>query len=263
VGPRVTTVVERVDPGTPAAEAGLRAEDRILAVDEMEVIGPMHLLDLIGERAGKTTALLVRRGEEKITLTVVPRMPKGGTVGKIGIRIYPLSEAGTTIVRPSPIRQVKQVLLMMGNTLAALLHPKQTGVTPGDLSGPVGIGHILLITIAKGFVYALSFIVLININLAILNLLPIPVLDGGHVMFALIEAARRRPLSFRVASVIQSAFAALLITFIVYVTYNDVMRLFMSSRLKPKAPEKLEFTEPTPSEQHAPSPATPPPAPAP
>jgi regulator of sigma E protease len=93
-----------------------------------------------------------------------------------------------------------------------------------DLSGPPGILALLAYYVNTDWRLALSFLVLLNINLAIINLLPIPVLDGGHIVMAMVEKAFRRPLPHRLVEYVTTAFAFLLIGFMVYVSWNDVQR---------------------------------------
>ena len=95
------------------------------------------------------------------------------------------------------------------------------------LSGPVGIGRIyyLLFQSERGWQLALWFSVILNVNLAILNMLPIPVLDGGHIVLAMIEAVRRKPVNMRVLEVVQTGCAVLIIGFMLYITFFDVQDL--------------------------------------
>jgi regulator of sigma E protease len=93
-----------------------------------------------------------------------------------------------------------------------------------DLSGPVGILAMLAKQVNSDYRLALSFLVLLNINLAIINLLPIPVLDGGHILMAIIEKIRRRPLSIKFVEYTTTGFAVLLISFMLYVTFFDIKR---------------------------------------
>src|SRR5208283_2329448 len=95
----------------------------------------------------------------------------------------------------TPWAQVQNVLDQVYMTVTALAHSRQSGVKASDLTGPVGIIGILAMYLTTDYRLALSFLVLLNINLAILNMLPIPVLDGGHILMAMIERVRRRPLS--------------------------------------------------------------------
>jgi len=129
----------------------------------------------------------------------------------------------------------------------------ETGVGAKDLSGPVGILAILAAQFNTDYRLALSFLVLLNVNLAILNLLPVPVLDGGHILMSIIEKIRRRPLSVKFVEYTTTAFAVLLIGFMLYVTYFDLGRMRQFKAL---------FKSETQIEQAAPAGATPSPAPA-
>src|SRR5579872_4633602 len=111
------------------------------------------------------------------------------------------------------------------STFSALLHSKQTGVGAKDLSGPVGILTVLAAQVNTDYRLALSFLVLLNVNLAIINLLPLPVLDGGHIAMSIIERIRRRPLSVKFVEYSTTVFAVLLISFMLYVTFFDIKRM--------------------------------------
>src|ERR1051326_2165068 len=222
--PRSTPIINQIFGGSPAAAAGLEKGDLVLAIDGIRVLSVSHLLELVGERGNKPSEFLVRRGDKEMTLTVTPRQETHSKRAMIGVQPRPFTQKIT--VHPGRWKQFKEVILMMANTLDALMHHKQTGVGAKDLSGPLGIGYMLWIQTVLDIRLAIAFTVLLNINLAILNLLPIPVLDGGHIVFALLEWIRRKPLSYKFASATQTAFAVLLVSFILYVTYHDVLRFF-------------------------------------
>jgi regulator of sigma E protease len=115
------------------------------------------------------------------------------------------------------------------------------------LSGPVGIGRIyyLLFQSERGWQLALWFSVILNVNLAILNMLPIPVLDGGHILLAIIESVRRRPVSMRVLEVVQTSCAVVIIGYMLYITFFDVQDLpFVRKKL-----DQLESQTPTKNTQ--------------
>src|SRR5208283_2914665 len=102
---------------------------------------------------------------------------------------------------------------------------KETGVGAKDLSGPVGILTMLAVQVNTDYRLALSFLVLLNINLAFINMLPVPVLDGGHILMSLIESIRRRPINVKIVEYTTTVFAGVLIFFVLYVTYGDIKRL--------------------------------------
>ena len=132
-----------------------------------------------------------------------------------------------TVMRPGPKpwTQCASVWKQTVGVLGALLNSKQTGVSASDLSGPLGILAAMAVETKTDYRRALSFLVLLNISLAVLNLLPLPVLDGGHILLAVIERIRRRPLNVRLVEYVTNAFALLLISFVLYVTFFDVRRL--------------------------------------
>ena len=128
---------------------------------------------------------------------------------RIGIRWDTTGK--TSISHPNPIEQVYNSVTSTLNTIGAVASPK-SDVKLQHLSGPVGIGRIyyLLFQSERGWQLALWFSVILNVNLAILNMLPIPVLDGGHIVLAIIESLRRKPVSMRVLEVVQTSCAVLI-----------------------------------------------------
>jgi regulator of sigma E protease len=189
---------------------------------------------LIGKRADQSTEIKVRRGSETLSLTVVPELNAEEKVGRIGVQLGDHMEIARP--GPTPIDQFTDILVSMGRMVKGLAHSKETGVTAKSMSGPVGILAIWWYAIVSGGLrQGLHIAVLLNINLAVINLLPLPVLDGGHILFAAIEAVRRKPLSARLVHAASMTFAVLLIGFMLYVTFFDIQRLtFGRSRMTPK-----------------------------
>ena len=172
---------------------------------------------------GETKDIVVERGGQRVTLKVTPRMDAGAKVGRIGAEIG----TGRPVYRIEhipPWAQIATVVDRTVSTFAALAHSKQTGVGLKDLSGPPGILALLAAYVNSDWRLALSFLVLLNINLAIINLFPMPVLDGGHIVMALFERLWGRPLPYRLVEYTTTAFAVLLISFMLYVSFNDVKR---------------------------------------
>jgi regulator of sigma E protease len=148
-------------------------------------------------------------------------MPKGLPPTDIGIDEW---DAGTvSIIYPTPFEQVRDSVQAVTGTLSALFAPK-SNVGPSLLSGPVGIMNLFFAVLSSehGWQYALWLAVLINVNLAMLNLLPLPVLDGGHIALSIIEWIRRRPLSMHILEPLQTACALLLIGYMAFITFFDV-----------------------------------------
>ncbi len=139
-----------------------------------------------------------------------------------------------TIAHPNPIEQIYNSITSTLTTLGAVASPK-SDVKLQHMSGPIGIGNLMyrLFGSEYGWQLALWFAVILNVNLAILNMLPIPVLDGGHIVLALVESARRKPVNTRLLEVIQTACAVLIIGYMLYITFFDVQDLpFIRDRLE-------------------------------
>ncbi len=224
--PEETPTIAKVFPKSPAAEAGLRPGDQILSVDGQRLLSPIALNDYILKHPGKRLALEVARAGQgqAQAVEIVPEVPMADTVPRIGIQ---WDLAGTmSIVHPNPFEQIQVSVRAMTSTVTAMLSPR-SDIKPQHLSGPVGIMRLyyLLFQSPYGWRLALWFSVLFNVNVALLNLLPIPVLDGGHILLALTEWVRGRPLSLRVLEALQVIFATLIVGFILYVTFFDVQDL--------------------------------------
>jgi regulator of sigma E protease len=225
--PRDHALVSEVNSGTPAAAAGMMNGDEIVSVDKVPVYGQQRFVDMIQARAGQPTEIVVIRNKEKKTITVTPALNPANHKGIIGAGITTSSSMKYQLQKPGPApwKQMSDVIEKTVSTFGALLHSKQTGVGPKDLAGPVGIFTMLAVQVNSDYRLGLSFLVLLNVNLAMINLLPLPVLDGGHIMMSLIEWVRRRPINVRIVEYATTAFAVLLISFILYVTVADIKRI--------------------------------------
>jgi regulator of sigma E protease len=245
--PRGHPFVQRLRPGKPAERAGLLPGDQFVAVGGIPIYSSDQLRELVGKRPDEPIEVKVLRGSDTMTLTVVPELDPDEKVGRMGVELGDHLE----IVRPgpTPIDQFRDILVSMGRMVKGLAHSKETGVTAKSMSGPVGILTIWWYAIVSGGLrQGLHIAVLLNINLAIINLLPIPVLDGGHVVFATLEAIRRKPLSARLVHAASLTFAVLLISFMLYVTFFDIQRLTAG---RPKATLRPPTEEPAPTTEPA------------
>lgn len=221
-------VVGDVRRGSAAERDGLKKGDQILGFAGVRVVGQEQLVRLIKERPEKVTPMEILRGKERLTLTVTPRRDPTTSAGLLGIIVEPDLTSVYEVQRPGPPpwKLVGDVCGQTFATIGALVHSRQTGVGIKDLSGPPGILAMLAVELKADYRLALKFMVLLNISLAIVNLLPLPVLDGGHIVMALVERVRGRPLSPRIQEYATTVFALLLISFMVYVSYNDVVKRF-------------------------------------
>ncbi|MHC1767809.1 MAG: RIP metalloprotease RseP [Verrucomicrobiia bacterium] len=233
--------------------AGLKAGDIVLKFAGVPISSREQFIQLIEKRPGDATPILLKRGTNEVALTVTPRLNPATNKGRIGValnspNVYQVQQPG-----PTPWAHISDVWTKTINVLSALVHSKQTGVGVKDLSGPPGILAMLAAYINTDYRLALSFLVLLNVNLAVLNLLPVPVLDGGHIMMAIVERIRRRPLSVKFVEYTTTAFAVALISFMLYVSFNDIRR-FSLFRSMFQIESRIESSE-TPATSPAPEPA--------
>jgi len=248
VDPGTDLVVSQVQKNMPAFEAGLLPGDRILALDGQPVVSSAFLSVYLQNHAGGPIDLTVLREGEELTLPITPRVAKGESSPRFGFAYF--YEAKTEHVHTNPIEQLHIMANTMRMTLVALLH-SGSDVKVKNMSGPVGIVHGLTSMARYGWIDLIWFLALINVNLAIFNLLPIPVLDGGHMLFATISKVIGRPLPRRFLENVQVAFMILLLTFVVYVSFFDVKRVGFDVGLVGE--ERTERNEP---EEAAPTPET-------
>ena len=241
--PAETPIIAKVEPNTPAAAAGLHPGDIIRGFNQTPIYNPVALLEYINKHPKQELVLHVERDGKKLDISVKPiPLPTSGEMKpRIGIQWD--TSGIVSIQHPNPIEQVYNSVTSTLKTIGAVASPK-SDVKLQHLSGPVGIGRIyyLLFQSERGWQLALWFSVILNVNLAILNLLPIPVLDGGHIVLALIESVRRKPVNMRILEVIQTSCAVLIIGYMLYITFFDVQDLpFVRKKLdqlEAQSPEK-------------------------
>src|SRR2546427_12261483 len=238
--PEEPPIIDKVEPNTPAAAAGLRPGDIIRGFDQTPIYNPVALLEYISKHPKDQLVLHVERKGARFDVPVKPTLlpTQGEMKPRIGIQWD--TTGILSISHPNPIEQVYNSVTSTLKTIGAVASPK-SDVKLQHLSGPVGIGRIyyLLFQSERGWQLALWFSVILNVNLAILNMLPIPVLDGGHIVLAIIESVRRKPVNMRVLEVVQTSCAVLIIGYMLYVTFFDVQDLpFIKNKLDKFEPER-------------------------
>jgi len=227
VWPAFTPIVSRVATNSPAARADLRPFDEILEVNGTKLIHPSGLAQYIEEHGAVPLSLKGLRHGQPLTVSVTPEVPVGSTNGRPAVGIYFDHTGGKIeLAHPSVAEQIDGSVDAMVSTFGALFS-RHSDIKPQNLSGAVNIMNIYyrLFSSEQGWRLVLWFTVIINVNLALLNLLPIPVLDGGHITLAVVEAVRRKPISARFLSVVQTGCAVLIIGYILYITFYDVQDL--------------------------------------
>jgi regulator of sigma E protease len=235
--PKIDTVAKE----SPAERAGLKPGDIVTEVDGQAAKSTLAISDYIKHRADQVITLSILRDGKTQQLKVTPLIPQGDTVGRIGIVWaedfgITLDQYGNMMVKhPKPLEQIRASMLSIFSTVGAIASSK-SDVKLQHMSGPIMMLQVYykMLSSKEGWRMALWFSVVLNVNLALINLLPIPVLDGGHILLALIEAVRRRPVSMRVLEVVQTACAFVIIAFMIYIAFFDVQDLFGFKRDTPK-----------------------------
>ncbi len=225
--PAQTPIVDKVIPNTPAAAAGLAHGDIVLGFNGTPIYNPLAVAEHISKQPDQPITLQIMREGKMFEPTIQPASIQTENGSRPGIGIYWDRDGRMSIGHPSPTEQVYNSITSTLSTLGAVASPK-SDVKLQHLSGPVGIGRIyyLLFQSERGWQLALWFSVILNVNLAILNMLPIPVLDGGHIVLALIESVRRKPVNIRVLEFVQTGCAVLIIGYMAYVSFFDLGDLF-------------------------------------
>ena len=223
ISPAIKMIVHKVYPDSPAEIAGLRTEDRILEVANRKVYRTVGINDIMKANPDKAVDFLIERQGQQLRLRMKPALATVTDDGEQELIYGFVMRRSFDNVPINPIKQLKDHFVLTIDVLTALLNPS-SNIGIDKISGPIGIGEALYRTSRISFRIMLSIVVLININLAIINMLPIPVLDGGHILFATIGKLRGKSLPQTFIMATQSVFMILLLTFMVYVIFNDVIR---------------------------------------
>jgi regulator of sigma E protease len=232
--PKLPAVVAKVLAGSPAEVGGFKPGDRILALDGKPVGEWQELVDTVRASADKALEFSVDREGERITLRATPRAEedRGRRSVRIGLQAnYDLAPPIESVVdvRYGPFESLRRAIVETWEksvfTLQAFGRMLTGELSWKNLSGPVTIADYAGQSAKAGFSYYLQFMALVSISLGVLNLLPVPLLDGGHLMYYAVEAISRRPLSERLQEIGQQIGLALLLGLMAFAFYNDIQRL--------------------------------------
>ncbi|MGH9702489.1 MAG: RIP metalloprotease RseP, partial [Candidatus Acidiferrales bacterium] len=230
--PNAPAIVGSVSPGSPADKAGLKADDEIVTANGQPVISFSAFTWQIRHSDGKPFNLQIRRKGQMIPMTIQPAYGDPGDAGgtRWHIGFLPTS---TTLRRPYPVAESARRAVTATGALASQIFSTLGGLFQGRISlkqleGPVGIIREQGKAAQRGPIDFLELMAVISINLGILNLLPIPILDGGHILMLAVESVIRRDLSLAVKERFVQVGLVFLLTVIAFVTYFDVVRMLPS-----------------------------------
>jgi regulator of sigma E protease len=248
-----TPMVGAVQEHSPAADAGLQPDDQLLKVDGQVLYSRFQFAEYLSTKKDQPIKVTIRRKGAEQVVEILPRIPdkwesKDTPRQMVGIAWHATGER--KLAHPGVFEQVSDATRSMVSMIGKLISPK-SDIGPGHMSGPVGIGHLYynLLQDPAALLQVLWFSVVLNINLAIMNLLPFPVLDGGHITMAIMEAIRRRPMHSRGLEIFQTACALTLFGFIIFVTLKDTGDIFMGGGKKKNPQEEIGWL---PKEQRTP-----------
>ncbi len=221
-------MIASVSPNSPAMTAGIKEGDAVLRINGEVVSTDKALQDAIAKNDGLATTVLVERNGSEQTLTVTP-VSKDGNRATMGVAIfsgglvrYPFFSAIIEGAKTT-VWMTKEIFVAFGGLFADIFKGHKVG---DQFAGPVGIATITGQAARLGFTYLLQFIALLSLNLAVINILPIPALDGGRILFLLIEKLKGKPVKREVENVIHNIGFLLLIALIIFITYKDIIKLF-------------------------------------
>jgi regulator of sigma E protease len=233
---RDTTRIGQITQDSPAALAGMQVDDTILTINGQPTREWMDVLTLVKDSKGEALVFLLARGNDEVKLVVTPaKQPVKNVFGEEVGQRFMIGIVRAEELFYSPVGLVgafeaacSQTWMYITLTVMGFWKLIQQVVPASELGGPILIAQIAGQQMQAGWVNFIFFMGLLSVNLGILNLLPIPVLDGGHLMFLSIEAIRRKPMSEKIQIYAQQAGIAFLGVAMIFVFYNDLARIFGS-----------------------------------
>ncbi len=228
------TKIGPVAPDSPAEAAGLQKGDIIVSINGQKTEKWTDIVELVGKSGGEPVKLVIKRGDETFETTGTPKLQEDKNIfGEVIGKRYLLGIMRTEEVvyeKVSFIEALHAGIIQTWNiiflTLLAIVKIFQRVVPASELGGPILIAQLAGQQMKAGLLNFVNFMAFISINLGILNLLPVPVLDGGHLVFFSVEALRGKPLSMRTQELWQQVGLVLLISLMFFVFYNDLVRIF-------------------------------------
>lgn len=229
-----TTKIGKVNPDSSAEQAGIKPGDVVLSINGQEMTSWEQVSGAVRDSSGKPLELVVQRDRETLTLEAVPMLDKVKDIfgEETGEARYLLGMTRSEELTYTKISLLESVILafgytwnLMAVTVIGLVKMIQQVIPASELGGPIRIAEITGEQLKAGWLHLVHFTAFLSINLGVLNLLPIPILDGGHLTFLTLEAVRRKPLAESAMIRAQQVGIALLGALMIFVFYNDIARL--------------------------------------
>lgn len=249
VYPADDAVIGSVFKGGPAEYSGLQAGDKVLSIDGVEIHSWVGFVSLIHEKGTEPFTVKVQRGNEELEIRTMALVPSNGykanptkdPVPMIGIGPKG-ADKSHELIYPSPWDQIYDSSRMLFVTIDRLAAPK-SGIKFEHLSGPIGIGKMKYQILLGDYPVRmiLYFWVIFNVNLAIFNMLPFPILDGGHITMALSEMIFKKPMNEKILLVMQNTFLTVLLTLFVFISMKDTFTGMGGPKVKREGPVEPEF----------------------
>lgn len=235
--PTNNVLINDVQPGSPAESAGLSRDDRIISVNGKDIKTSEEFINIVDENSGSEISLAILRDGERIDTTIIPRTevpegegPLGVVISNIQLKRYSWIEApfyGTI----EALNFTRLIVVGLGGLVVDLV---TTGQAPEGVAGPVGVAQLTGAVVENGFVATLWFVSLLSLNLAVLNILPIPALDGGRFFFQLIELVTRKKVNPKYEGYAHVAGLVVLLSLMILITVFDVGRIISGESLIPE-----------------------------
>ena len=224
IAPGYELLVQNVTPDSIADRVGFKKDDEVLKLDGMATINWLTFYELLDASAKRTATAQVKRGGQELSLSIPPHA-KVKTMADLGL----VPTTGVRLVHPTPVAQISKLIVMTIGTIQSLFN-RHSDVHASSLSGPIDILAMFHSAAQAGLIPLLSFTILVNVNLAVFNLLPIPILDGGQMLFATIGKLRRRALPPNFVIAAQSLAGLFLLVLVLYVSVSNIQRRMEQSR---------------------------------
>ena len=245
--PHLSPTVGKVQPNMPAEAAGIQPGDVIVSIGDQSIRYWDDVLDGVRDAGGRNVNMVIQRSGNLVTMTLQPQLvPSKNIFGEdIQIPMIGIEVRGEMVVqRINPISALYYGVVRTWDltklTILSVVKLIQGTVSPKTLGGPIFIAQLAGEQARAGILNLIFLAALLSVNLGILNLLPVPILDGGHLFFFVVEMIFRRPVSLRIRERAQQAGFVILMMLMVFIFYNDLARIFGGGTMDPSQPAAVE-----------------------